>query len=138
MIADAVAGVVGKVLDRVWPDPATKAQAALELAKLQQGGELKHLDAELQLALAQAQTNQEEAKSGDPFASRWRPAVGWVCVAGLGWNYVGLPISSMACKLAGLTLELSQADMTELMPLLFGMLGLGAMRTYEKVQLQKQ
>lgn len=138
MIADAIAGVVGQVIERVWPDPAQKAAAAQALAELQQRGELAQLDADLKLALAQANINTEEAKSEDKFVSRWRPAVGWVCVAGLSWNYVGLPVASLGCKLAGLHFALQPADMTELLPLLFGMLGLGAMRTYEKVNIARQ
>ena len=134
MIADLVAGVVGKVIDRVWPDPAQKAAAALELAKLQQEAEFKQLDADLQAQLAQLKVDDTEAASSDPFASRWRPFIGWVCGTAFAWNFIGLPVTRLACTLAGHPVELSPADMSEMMPVLLGMLGLGGLRTYEKTR----
>ena len=71
-----------KILDKVIPDPQAKAAAQLELLKLQQAGEFKQLEADMQLALAQTQINQVEAASPDPFRAGWRPAAGWVYVAG--------------------------------------------------------
>ena len=134
MIGDLIAGLVGKVLDRVWPDPAQKAAIALELSKMQQAGEFKELDAAVQLAQMQATVNAAEASSGDPFASRWRPFIGWVCGLAFGWNWIGLPIARLACELAGHPVVLSPADMSEMMPVLLGMLGLGALRSYDKTK----
>lgn len=133
MIADAIAALVGKVIDRVWPDPAQKAQAALELAKMQQEAEFKELDANLQVAIAQIQTNTAEAQSGDKFASRWRPFIGWTCGMAFCWNYIGLSVARFVMTASGHPVELSPADMSEMMPVLLGMLGLGGLRTYEKV-----
>jgi hypothetical protein len=133
VIADAIAALVGKVIDRVWPDPAQKAQAALELAKMQQEAEFKELDANLQVAIAQIQTNTAEAQSGDKFASRWRPFIGWTCGMAFCWNYIGLSVARFVMTASGHPVELSPADMSEMMPVLLGMLGLGGLRTYEKV-----
>lgn len=64
-----------KILDKVLPDPAAKAEAQLRLVELHQAGELAALEAETRLALGQVDVNKAEAGSGDPFVRRWRPAV---------------------------------------------------------------
>lgn len=71
MLGDAIAGVVGKILDKAWPDPAQKAQAALEIEKLRQAGEFKELDAAMTAIIA-------EANSADPWTSRARPSFMYV------------------------------------------------------------
>ena len=134
MIADAIAGLLGSIISRVWPDPAQKAAAALAIAQMQQAGEFKALDAQLSIALAQAATNTAEASSGDPFASRWRPFIGWVCGAAFAWNFALLPAAMFFCAVAGVQIELKPADMGEMMPVLLGMLGLGGLRTAERLK----
>jgi hypothetical protein len=81
---------------------------------------------------AQTNINAAEAASTDPFTSRWRPFIGWVCGVGFGWNFIGLPIARVACDLAGHPLAIAPADMSEMMPILLGMLGLGGLRTYRE------
>jgi len=66
-------------------------------------------------------------------ASRWTTFHRWVCGTAFAWNFIGLPVTRLACTLAGHPVELSPADMSEMMPVLLGMLGLGGLRTYEKV-----
>ncbi|OGT54232.1 MAG: hypothetical protein A3E01_00145 [Gammaproteobacteria bacterium RIFCSPHIGHO2_12_FULL_63_22] len=87
------------------------------------------------LALIQAQTDINKVEAGNPsvFVSGWRPAIGWICGAGCAWNWVGLPIAKAAMLIAGHPVSLSPADMSEMMPLLLGMLGLGGLRTAEKI-----
>lgn len=133
MIGDLIAGLLGKVLDRAWPDPAAKAAAAQAIAELQQAGEFKRLDVELAQLQMQADINKAEAASGDPFASRWRPFIGWVCGVGFAWNFIGLPVARLLCDIAGQPISITPADMTEMMPVLLGLLGLGGLRTYEKI-----
>lgn len=133
MIGDLIAGLLGKVLDRAWPDPAAKAAAAQAIAELQQAGEFKRLDVELAQLQMQADINKAEAASGDPFASRWRPFIGWVCGVGFAWNFIGLPVARLLCDIAGQPIAITPADMTEMMPVLLGLLGLGGLRTYEKI-----
>jgi len=133
MIGYLVAGLLGKVLDRAWPDPAAKAAAAQAIAELQQAGEFKRLDVELAQLQMQADINKAEAASGDPFASRWRPFIGWVCGVGFAWNFIGLPVARLLCDIAGQPISITPADMTEMMPVLLGLLGLGGLRTYEKI-----
>lgn len=122
-----------KVLDKVLPDPQAKAAAQLELLKLQQTGELKQLEADLQLALAQARVNEEEAKSGDPFRAGWRPAAGWVCVAGLAYQFLVQPLVAWGSSVQGWPVP-PVLELGDLYGLLFGMLGLGAYRTFEKAR----
>lgn len=133
MLGDLIAGLVGKVLDRAWPDPAQKAAAAQAIAELQQAGEFKRIDAELAAMKMQTDINDTEAASSDPFVSRWRPFIGWVCGAGFAWNFIGLPVARLACDIAGHPVAIAPADMSEMLPILLGMLGLGGMRTYEKL-----
>ena len=133
MIGDLIAGLLGKVLDRVWPDPAQRAAAAQAIAELQQAGEFKQIDAQLAAMKMQADTNVVEAGSDDPFVSRWRPFIGWVCGAAFAWNFCGLPVARLLCDIVGQPLTVAPADMSEMMPILLGMLGLGGLRTFEKV-----
>jgi hypothetical protein len=122
----------GKLIDRLIPDPAQKAQAALDLLKLQQTGELAQLTADTDLARGQLAVNQAEATNANWFVSGWRPAVGWVCVLGLFYSFVLRPIAApLITKYVGAPLE--ALDMGTLGTLLFGMLGLGGMRTVEKI-----
>jgi hypothetical protein len=65
--------------------------------------------------------------------SGWRPFIGWVCGSACAWNWIGLPIAKMALVLWGHPLDLAAANLTEMMPVLLGMLGLGSLRTLEKI-----
>lgn len=122
-----------KLIDRLIPDPAQKSAAQLELLKLQQQGEFKHLEAELQTNLAQIEVNKTEAGSSSLFKSGWRPAVGWVCVLGLGYQFLARPLLAWASSGMGWTVP-PTLELGDLMTLLFGMLGLGALRSKEKLE----
>lgn len=117
----------GKVIDKLFPDPAQRDAAKLELLKLQQSGELAQMT-------QQTDTNKIEAASSSLFVAGWRPFIGWVCGCGCAWNWIGLPIAKLICALLGYTITLQMADVSEMMPLLLGMLGIGGMRTFEKVK----
>jgi hypothetical protein len=117
------------ILDRVIPDPQARAAAQLEMFKAQQAGEFKELDNDLQLALAQNETNKIEASSDMFFKSGWRPFVGWVCGTGLAYQFLIRPL------LVGITgHEYPELDMGTLITLLGGLLGLGSLRTFEKAK----
>ncbi|TCS14533.1 3TM-type holin [Caulobacter sp. BK020] len=120
------------VLDRVLPDPQAKAAAQLELMKLVQAGDLAALAAETDLAKGQVQVNAVEAASPSLWTSGWRPFIGWVCGAALAYTYLLRPIlNPWVTKWTGVPME--ALDMVELMSLLAGMLGLGGLRTVEKL-----
>lgn len=115
-----VAGVVGSVIDRIWPNKTEQERAELQAAMMMVQGQLE--------------TNKAEAGSSSVFVAGWRPFIGWVCGSACAWNWIGLPIAKAGLMLAGVTLDLAPADLTEMLPVLMGMLGLGAYRTFEKVK----
>ena len=119
--------VGSKVLDRVLPDPAQQAAAKLELLKLQQNGELAQITGQMEI-------NKVEAASSSLFVSGWRPSVGWVCSAGFAVQFIIGPLAEWGAALAGHPVKFPQMDTGTMMPLLLGMLGLGGLRTAEKLQ----
>lgn len=123
-----------KIIEKVIPDPQAKARAQLELMKLTQEGEFKQLEADLQIALAQAEINKAEAMSNDPFRAGWRPFIGWTCGLGFFTQFVLAPWGTWILALRGQDIPFPELDMSTMMPLLFAMLGLGAYRTYEKTR----
>jgi hypothetical protein len=132
-ILDVLIGPITKLLDKIIPDPQAKAQAKLDLMKLAQEGELKQLEADMQMALAQIDVNKIEAASPNLFKSGWRPAVGWTCVCGLIYTYIGNPLLSWYSASHGLAAP-PQLDLGTLITLLGGLLGLGTLRTQEKLK----
>ena len=122
----ALLDIGSKVIERIFPSPEAAAAAKLELLKLQQSGELA-------IMAAQTDINKVEAGSASLFVSGWRPAIGWVCGAACAWNWIGLPMVKVALGLLAIKLELAPANLTEMLPILMGMLGLGGLRTLEKV-----
>lgn len=96
--------------------------------------ERAQLAASLALIQAQTDTNRAEAASPSMFVAGWRPFVGWVCGTGFGVQFVIGPMCEWAAGLAGHPIKFPQLDLGTMMPLLFGLLGLGGMRTFEKVQ----
>jgi hypothetical protein len=123
---------IAKVIDKLIPDPQARAQAQLDLLKLQQAGEFKELDADLALKLEQIKVNAIEAQSPDFFRGGWRPFVGWVCGTGLAVQFLVAPVASWAAALLGHAVAFPSLDMGTLLTLLGGLLGLGTMRTAEK------
>ena len=111
---------VTKILDKFIPDADTKQQIAYELATMSQ----KHIH---EIAKAQIEVNKEEAK-GNWFQSGWRPATARVCVFGFAINFLISPLAS------AFGIAIPQADTSTMLPVLMGMLGLGGLRTYERVQ----
>ena len=122
------------LIDRLFPDPAAKAAAQLELLKMQQAGDLAQLAADTDLAKLQIQTNIAEA-AGNWFTAGWRPCIGWVCGAGLAYAALIEPFARFIAKVwFGYMGEFPVIDTTLTMQILMGMLGLGAMRSVEKVK----
>lgn len=126
--------LAGKVFDKLFPNPAQAAEAKLKLFEMQQKGELAVLEAETQLAMGQMEINKVEAGSDSFFKSGWRPAVGWTCVMGLSYQFVLHPFATFFLQIYEVKAVLPTLDLNTLMTLLFGLLGLGAYRTVEKVK----
>ena len=121
-----VIDIVGKVIDRVIPDPAAAAEAKLKLATLEQNGELTAM-------LAQTDTNKVEAASDSVFVAGWRPSVGWVCSGALAFQFIIAPTIQWGMALYGKDVVLPPLDTGTLIALLMSMLGVGGMRTIEKL-----
>jgi hypothetical protein len=109
---------VSKLLDKAIPDTDLKRKLSHDIATMAE--KQAH-----ELAMAQVNVNKEEAK-GNWFQSSWRPLIGWICGLSLMINYMVSPIC------AGFGIAIPQADMTVMMPLLLGMLGLAGMRSVDK------
>lgn len=134
MMWQLVIPAITQVLDKVIPDPQAAADAKLKALELAQKGDLAALDAELRLALGQLDVNKAEATT-DMFRGGWRPAVGWVCVVGLAYQFVLQPVLPWLVALFGAQVPpLPAIDNETLMVLLTGMLGLGGLRTLERVK----
>jgi len=125
---------VGKsIIERVWPDPVSQAEHTLKLTEVAQRGDLAELDAYVKGLTGQLDINKIEAGHKSIFVAGWRPAVGWVCASGLGWNFIIQPLLSWVMFAFGSDLQdAPRLDITELITILGGMLGLGAMRMREK------
>ena len=119
MIQSLINPVAG-LLDKFIPDKDQAASLAHEIATMSE----KHAQ---ELSLAQLAVNKEEAK-GNWFQSSWRPAVAWICVLGMAVNFLISPL------LSPLGIDVPQADTSVMMPVLMGKLGLGGLRSFEKVK----
>ncbi len=117
--------VVGDVLDRFFPNKEEKERAAREIeAKL-----AEHL---AKIDIAQIEVNKQEAAHRSLFVAGWRPFVGWTCGLALFYTYVAQPMAMFIMAQTGDLVQLPQLDLSTMMPVLLGMLGLGGLRTYEK------
>lgn len=126
-IAD-LANTIGGIVSKFIPDKTAQAQASAEI----QLELIKQIGSGDQ---AQSTTNTAEATSDGLFKGGWRPMVGWVCAAAFAWQFVGQPALSFAWVLwTHNPAPVMTLDTSELMTVLLGMLGLGGMRTYEKLQ----
>lgn len=123
-----------KIIDRVWPDPAQRDAAKLELLKAQQAGEFKEMDQALEIAKGQMATNQTEAANASMFVAGWRPFIGWICGFALGYQYVARPLVVWGLHAAGYTVPDMPGLDENLWQLMMGMLGLGGLRTFEKIK----
>jgi hypothetical protein len=107
------------VVSAIWPDKTEQEKAQLAAA--------------VALVQGQLSINQVEAANPSVFVSGWRPFIGWVCGCACAWNWIGLPITKAIIIAVGYKLDLAPASLTEMMPVLLGMLGLGGLRTVEKI-----
>ena len=126
-LISSLAGPVSAILDKFVEDKDQKAQLVHDIATMAERHAAEAVQAQLEI-------NKAEAEHPSMFVSGWRPAVGWVCVLGMAGNFIIIPFSNMALELTGSIVAIPMIDMETLLPVLLGMLGLGAMRTVEKVK----
>ena len=112
-------GPATQLLDKVIEDKDQKAQLAHEIATMAE----KHSQEALK---GQLDINKTEAAHKSLFVAGWRPAIGWICALGLLYN-------TIIANVVAIWVSVPKVDTTLLVPVMMGMLGLGAMRSYEKV-----
>lgn len=126
-LLSTLVGPVTSLLDKTVLDKDLKEKLAHDIATMAE----RHANDAVQ---AQLEINKTEAQHASVFVSGWRPAIGWVCCLGMAGNFLIIPFVNMALELleTGVVVPMIQLDI--MMPVLMGMLGLGAMRTVEKVK----
>lgn len=125
-LAPLIGGIVNKFVDKI-PDGNERARAKEQLEK-------ELVSAANEVMLAQTRINEAEAKSGSLFIGGWRPAVGWLCVCGIGWAMVIQPIAQWGMIIWGDGTVLPSIDTSYLTELLMGLLGMSGLRTFEKMK----
>ena len=115
------------VLDRVIPDPLAKAKAIQEI-----------MDMAAKSEMGQLEVNKAEAASSSVFVAGWRPFIGWVCGAAMAYQYVLLPVGTFIAsffdpKISTILLNAPRLD-NNLWELLTAMLGMGALRSFDKLK----
>jgi hypothetical protein len=129
MALDPISSILdigGKLIDKLIPDPKAKADALQKLQELQQSGDLA-------VIAGQNDINKIEASNPTLFVSGWRPAVGWICAGALAFQLVIAPLIMWGSTLVGHQVVFPIMQTELLTTLLIGMLGLGGMRTVEKL-----
>ena len=126
LVATLVGPVTG-LLDKFIEDKDQKAMLAHKIATM---SEEHHQD----LMKAQIEVNKVEAASSNLFVAGWRPFIGWTCGLGMFGNFITIPFSNFVLALVGIDIVIPLVPLETMMPVLMGMLGLGAMRSYEKTR----
>ena len=127
-IFDKLIGPVTTILDKVIPDKDLRTSLAHEIATM--AAKQSHEN-----ALAQIEVNKQEAAHKSLFVAGWRPFIGWTCGIALAWHFIFSPVTMFFCSYLGIALPpLPEFDMTSLLTVLGGILGLGGFRTFEKVK----
>jgi|TARA_R110002124_G_scaffold225167_1_gene390535 hypothetical protein len=125
-LIDRLIGPVSAILDKVVADKDLKEQLSHDIATMAE----RHSH---DVIKAQIEVNKEEAKHSSLFVSGWRPAVGWTCTLALLSNFILIPMTNFILVLADSDITIPLIDVSTMMPVLMGMLGLGTMRTVEKI-----
>jgi hypothetical protein len=126
----AILNIGNTIIDRILPDKTAAAAAKVQLVQAELAGEL-------QSAHDQLVVDSVEAASNSVFVAGWRPFVGWCCGAALAWSYIVQPCIVAICVLSHVNFDatkLPQLNMPELIGLLSTMLGMGALRSFDKTQ----
>ncbi len=132
-IWDIVAGPLIAIVNKIIPDKTAAAAAVAQLQQLQIQGDLQTELAQLQaVTVNQSDIDKVEASNGSMFVAGWRPAVGWVCAAAVALIYIIGPFFVWMTSLLGHPTPFPALDTMQLMTLLFGMLGMGTLRTVDK------
>jgi len=127
-LISAVLPSVMDVAGRFLPEDKEKRAAAEREIEAQLTTHIAKID------LAQLDINKTEAAHRSIFVAGWRPFIGWSCGLAMCLNFLIFPLASFVLAQTGHLVELPNLDMTQMMPVLMGMLGLGGLRTVEKIK----
>lgn len=137
LVKDVGAVITGKVV--LSPEQTATLQA--QLIAVDAAVQKAAADFDMAQMQGQVDLNKIDASSGSLFKSGWRPAVGWICVAGLALTFLVRPLLPWFCQVVALMFGMESAvppipeiPMNELLALLMGLLGLGGMRTVERLK----
>tara|TARA_R110001606_G_scaffold199387_2_gene347076 strand:- start:4852 stop:5262 length:411 start_codon:yes stop_codon:yes gene_type:complete len=126
-IISSLIGPVSDLLSKFVVDKDKRAELAHEIATM--ATKQAH-----QQVLAQIEVNKNEAASKNLFVSGWRPFIGWVCGIGMCTNFLMVPFANFALAVSDSLYTVPMIDLSTMMPVLLGMLGLGGLRTVEKLK----
>uniref|UniRef100_A0A6H2A2F8 Putative holin n=1 Tax=viral metagenome TaxID=1070528 RepID=A0A6H2A2F8_9ZZZZ len=131
----AIFNIGSTIIDKIWPDKDKADAAKLEMFKLQQQGAFAEIQNGFNLMIENIKVNANEALHSSIFVAGWRPFIGWVCGIALAYNYIAMPFIVWITKCFYPEAPAMPAlDMTELMVLLGGMLGIAGLRSREITQ----
>ncbi len=128
----ALLKVGNSVIERIWPDATERDKQKVRLAEIAQTGDLARLESEILLLTGQMQINMQEAQHKSIFVAGWRPFCGWVGGVSFAYATIFEPIMRFVATMVGYTGSFPELNTTLTMQILFGMLGLGVMRSVDK------
>lgn len=105
-------------------------QLAIDIREAIKG---KEVDPETSIRLIH-ELNKAEAMHRSIFVAGWRPFIGWICGMAFAYHYILLPIFKSVAAYNGVDVEWPVLETEQLFTVLMGMLGLGGLRTYEKMK----
>lgn len=126
-LVSTLVGPVTGLLDKFIEDKDQKNALAHEIATM---SERHHQE----LMKSQIEVNKVEAANSNLFVSGWRPFIGWTCGLGMFGNFITIPFANFVLALLEIAIVIPLVPLETMMPVLMGMLGLGAMRSYEKTR----
>lgn len=126
---------IGETVDKLFTSDDERLERENEKAKADQQYQLELAKLDSQALQNQTDINKIEAASTNLFVSGWRPFVGWVCGIALAYTYIGEPVLRFIAQvLFGYVGAFPVLNTNELYTVLLGLLGLGGMRSFEKVK----
>lgn len=120
---------IGEIISKVVPDADKKMDIELEFAKLADAADVR----ETSLIQGQIDVNKIEAASSNLFVAGWRPFIGWTGGVALGWTWIAAPLLQWGFSIFDVKVGMPALDPDAIYPIIMAMLGLGTMRTIEKV-----
>lgn len=126
-IIGSIVDMIGGVLDKVIPDKNAREKAKHEI-------EATLVSQDFQLRLGQLEINKEEAKHQSMFVAGWRPAIGWTGAIALFYHFIGFSLIEWVLKVTNSGIVPPTLNSDNLMEIVLGMLGLGGMRSWERIK----